>query len=325
MKRWRSAALSPGAVLGCDPQRRYPARMSEPRPPGPAPAKDFSSDLVVTPDGTSLRVVVRDRGEKIPYLLVHGLASNARLWDGVGLRLAEAGHPSVAVDQRGHGESDKVDHGFDFATLVTDLETVIRSTVGRPVIVAGQSWGGNVVLELAADRPDLVAGVVCVDGGFIKLSESFPDWSSVERQLAPPRLSGMAAVDLEAGMRAGLTGFPPAAIEAQLANFEILTDGTVRQRLSFDRHMTILRFLWEHDPDELSTRVHQPVMVIAALGGAPGHTERVQGFAGRLSRGSVVWMDAHHDMHAQRPEDIGDLLLRFADEVVTTPPGGGAL
>ncbi|HEY5472951.1 MAG TPA: alpha/beta fold hydrolase, partial [Candidatus Limnocylindrales bacterium] len=38
-----------------------------------------------------------------PFLLVHGLASNARLWDGVARRLTEAGHRSVAVDLRGHG------------------------------------------------------------------------------------------------------------------------------------------------------------------------------------------------------------------------------
>ena len=84
--------------------------------------------------------------------------------------------------------------------------------------------------------------------------------------------------------------------------------------LTFDRHMTILRFLWEHDPDELSTRVHQPVLVIAATGGSLGHADRVTEFSGRLRRGSVVWMDAHHDMHAQRPEEISELLRRFAAE-----------
>ena len=36
----------------------------------------------------------------------------------------------------------------------------------RPV-VAGQSWGGNVVVELAASRPDVLCGAVAVDGGFI--------------------------------------------------------------------------------------------------------------------------------------------------------------
>ncbi|HZZ48199.1 MAG TPA: alpha/beta fold hydrolase, partial [Pseudonocardia sp.] len=44
-------------------------------------------------------------GAARPVLLVHGMSSNARLWDGVAERLAAAGHPVVAVDLRGHGTS----------------------------------------------------------------------------------------------------------------------------------------------------------------------------------------------------------------------------
>jgi pimeloyl-ACP methyl ester carboxylesterase len=248
-------------------------------------------------------------------VLVHGLASNARLWDEVGEVLASAGHASVAIDLRGHGESDKVDHGYDFTTLVADLEAVIGATLGSPVIAAGQSWGGNVVLELAAQRPDLVTGVVCVDGGFIKLSEAFADWETAAAELAPPRLPPMPRATLEREMQQRLAGFPPGGIAAQVANFEEHDDGLLRPRLRFDRHMTILRFLWEHDPDELSGRVHQPVLVIAAEGGAPGKGPRVAGFVERLRRGSVVWMDAHHDVHAQYPEDVGRLLAAFAAEI----------
>jgi pimeloyl-ACP methyl ester carboxylesterase len=271
---------------------------------------------VRTRDGIGLRVISRGdlRTDRIPFLLVHGLASNARLWDGVGDALAAAGHGNVAVDQRGHGESDKVD-GFDFPTLCDDLASVVAATVGAPVIAAGQSWGGNVVLELAARRPDLVAGVVCVDGGFIKVSEAFPEWEAAQRTLAPPSVTGMTRAQLAALIRSGLAGFPEEGISAQLANFEELPDGTVRARLSRDRHMTILRFLWEHDPDALADRVAQPVLVIATEGGVPGKDGRVASFTGRLARGSAVWMDAHHDVHAQHPETVGALLVDFAASV----------
>ncbi len=43
------------------------------------------------------------------YILVHGLSSNARTWDQVAARLAAAGHQVVAIDQRGHGLSEKPD------------------------------------------------------------------------------------------------------------------------------------------------------------------------------------------------------------------------
>ena len=61
----------------------------------------------------------------VPVLLVHGLASNARLWDGVALHLARRGHRVVAVDQRGHGRSSKPDDGYDMANVANDLRLLI--------------------------------------------------------------------------------------------------------------------------------------------------------------------------------------------------------
>src|SRR5262245_45473360 len=48
-----------------------------------------------------------------PFVLVHGLASNLRLWDGVAEHLLSRGHTVVALDQRGHGRSDAPESGYD--------------------------------------------------------------------------------------------------------------------------------------------------------------------------------------------------------------------
>jgi pimeloyl-ACP methyl ester carboxylesterase len=64
-------------------------------------------------------------------------------------------------DRRGYGRS--VDENglhpgpFDMASQVQDALGLIN---GRPVVVVGHSYGGNVALTLAAQRPDLVRGVV---------------------------------------------------------------------------------------------------------------------------------------------------------------------
>lgn len=265
--------------------------------------------------GPALSAVVHPGREgPVPFLLVHGLASNARLWDGVGEILAGEGHTAVAVDQRGHGLSDRVDGGFDFPTLAADLAAVVEATCGGPVVAAGQSWGGNVVLELAARHPDLVLAACMVDGGFIALSDTFPSWDEAERMLAPPPLEGMRASDLEAGMRVRFSGWPEEGVQGQLANFELLADGTVRPHLTRDRHMRILRELWSHHPDDAARRLDVPVAVIAAEDGWPGKRERVEAFTGNLALGSVTWVDAHHDVHAQRPELVAGLLLELARE-----------
>jgi pimeloyl-ACP methyl ester carboxylesterase len=259
-----------------------------------------------------LRVLVRP-GEGIPFLLVHGLASNARLWDGVAERLAAAGCPSAAVDQRAHGESDRVDGGFDFATLAADLAAVVDRVFGRKVVAAGQSWGGNVVLELAHRHPDRVAAVALVDGGFIRLADPFPVWEEAAAALAPPIFDGLTRGELELGARARFAGWPETGIRAQLANFEELADGTVRPRLTRERHMRILRELWEHHPDETAAALDLPVVVLVADGdGLPGKDERVEAFGAALRRGRVVHLTGHHDLHAQQPEAVAGVLLELA-------------
>ena len=64
------------------------------------------TDRAVPGDGVSLHA--RDwGGNGQAVVLLHGLASNARIWDGVAPRLAGAGLRVVALDQRGHGASDQ--------------------------------------------------------------------------------------------------------------------------------------------------------------------------------------------------------------------------
>ena len=278
--------------------------------PGPA---DSTRRWVETANGASLSVIERPGdSERPPFLLVHGLASNARLWDGVAARLAETGHASVAVDQRGHGQSAPGEARFDFATLVEDLAEVVTSTLGRPVVAVGQSWGGNVVLELAVRRPDLVEALALIDGGFLTLSEAFPDWPEAERVLAPPDLTSLTAVELETEMRARLEGWPEEGIRGQLANFEVLPDGKVRPHLSRGNHMAILRHLWEHHPDAIVPGVKCPVLVLAVGEGSSDKAARVEAFARGLAHANVRWVSGHHDVHAQMPGLVADCLVELA-------------
>jgi len=187
-----------------------------------------------------------------PVLAVHGLASNARLWDGVASALVADGHPVAAVDQRGHGLSDKPANGYDFATLTSDLVAVADHLgwVGaRRPVVAGQSWGANVAVELAARHPDRVAALVLVDGGTIELSGRFADWPTCEAALTPPPLDGTPLTRMRRWLDGAHPDWPAAGIDATLANMEVLADGTVRPcgsttRRSGGRHWTCRCWWW---------------------------------------------------------------------------------
>ena len=251
-------------------------------------------------------------GEQQPMLLVHGLASNARMWDGVGDALARLGHEVVAVDLRGHGQSDKPDTGYDFETVTADLLGVIRGLGWARPVVVGQSWGGNVVVELAARAPEAVRGVAGVDGGAIDLSARYPTWEEAAERLRPPALAGTPAADLEARFRAAHPDWPESGIRGMLANFEVRPDGTVAPWLTLPRHMAILRSLWEQRPLETLAAVRVPVVLVGAASGdaaADAATRAALERASRvLRRGRVAEMAGEHDLHAQHPEAVAALL-----------------
>jgi pimeloyl-ACP methyl ester carboxylesterase len=243
-------------------------------------------------------------GGRPPFLLVHGLASNARLWDGVAARLNAAGHRVVAVDQRGHGQSDKPDHGYDFATVTADLVALIDALDLAPAVAAGQSWGGNVVLELAHRYPDRLLGVACVDGGTIELSRALPEWEDAATALAPPQLAGTPAAEIESYMRRAHADWPPEGIDGALANFEVLADGTVTPWLTRARHMLILRELWTHRPPLLYPELKVPVLLVGASERYP-LSEALES----IPRSRGLRIDADHDIHAQKPDVVARLLL----------------
>jgi pimeloyl-ACP methyl ester carboxylesterase len=274
-----------------------------------------SLGYITTREGIDLSVRTLP-GERRPwFLLVHGLASNAQLWCGVAARLAAAGFPSVAVDQRGHGLSQQVDTGFGFDALSLDLVDVMQTINTGPVVAVGQSWGGNVVVELAARHPKSVAGVGLIDGGFLRLAEDFPTWEIARESLAPPVFNGARMEDMRRAMTTRLEGFSSDAIEAQLANFEVNKDGTIRARLQRRNHFAILEQLWDHDPDIAASKISAPILAIAVEGGSPRKSGRVAEFAAAAGA-TVRWMTGHHDVHAQKPDVVARVLLDWTGEVL---------
>ena len=237
--------------------------------------RDRQVDVGGSPEGLRLRV--REwPGDGPTVVLVHGLASNARIWDAVAPRLAERCRV-VAYDQRGHGLSDTPADGYGFAEVVGDLRRLIETLgLGRPTLV-GHSWGGNVVLELAATYPDAVAALALVDGGFIELADDpRMTWERVADELAPPDLTGLTFAQLVERARGGVAGdYWSDAVAATLrTSFEDGPDGRIRPRLTRDRHLAILRALWEQRPSELYGRIRCPTLVVPARRAAEAERDR---------------------------------------------------
>jgi len=97
-------------------------------------------------------------------LMLHGGGQNRFSWKNTGQVLADEGFHVVALDSRGHGDSDRAPEAdYDVETLTDDVMQVLDA-IGRPVMLIGASMGGLTGI-LVADRagPDRVTRLMLVD------------------------------------------------------------------------------------------------------------------------------------------------------------------
>jgi pyruvate dehydrogenase E2 component (dihydrolipoamide acetyltransferase) len=130
--------------------------------------------------------------DALPLLLVHGFSGDKDNWLFNIADLASA-RRVVALDLPGHGASSKdVDDGSIAA--LTDSVAGFMDAIGmRRAVVVGHSLGGGVAIELAAGRPDRIAGVV--------LLSAFGTGNPVNRQFIDELLAADRRKEMKAALR----------------------------------------------------------------------------------------------------------------------------
>lgn len=84
-------------------------------------------------------------------ILIHGITDNRHMWHPL-LRDLAVGHQVLAVDLRGHGESDS-DDGYDPISYATDVVETAAALGVSDAVVVGHSLGGVVASAFAAIAP----------------------------------------------------------------------------------------------------------------------------------------------------------------------------
>lgn len=97
-------------------------------------------------------------------LMLHGGGQNRFSWKNTGQILADHGFHVVALDARGHGDSDRAPDGeYTVDSLTRDVLAVLRQ-IGRPVVLIGASMGGLTGIRVAHQAgPQAVTKLVLVD------------------------------------------------------------------------------------------------------------------------------------------------------------------
>jgi pimeloyl-ACP methyl ester carboxylesterase len=280
-------------------------------------------------DGVRL-AATRWPGAGTPVVLLHGLASQRRFWNLVAPRLA--GLPVLALDQRGHGDSDRPDGAYDGATCAADLAIAMDALGWSRAVVVGHSWGGSVAATFAAEHPERTIALVAIDGGFAGISTATPEERLERRRMLEPPRWALPPEELVATISQHAPGGAWSAdlAAAVLPIFEVADDGLARARLPFEIHMRIVDTLLDYDAAAVLARVRCPAWLVSCETIDAGDAWSTAKSAALDALRDVVakprilrWGGAVHDVPLQWPDLVAGLLRAVVDDAADAAPAAG--
>jgi len=245
-------------------------------------------------------------------VLLHGVTANAWWWEDFARHLA-ADFRLLALDQRGHGDSESVKPpAYSPADYAQDVARFIDFCGVKEAVIVGHSQGGINALALVRDRPDVARAVVAVD---IALT------STSRRDRFLVRLKNLPTVaypDLEiAKARFRLMpreGDIPAEVLARVAERSLGRTAAGGYTFKFDRDS----FYGSDGINVLETIAAVRVPLLLVRGGRSRIMTAEAAHRAQQSNPLVrlaVIDDAHHHVIIERPAALAALVERFVREV----------
>jgi pimeloyl-ACP methyl ester carboxylesterase len=112
-------------------------------------------------DAAGVRTYYEDDGSGEPLLLLHGGMVTIETWGNQRGPLAERYHVYLP-ERRGHGRSPDVPGSTSYELMAADTAAFMQALGIESAHLVGWSDGGNVALELALARPELVRKMVLI-------------------------------------------------------------------------------------------------------------------------------------------------------------------
>lgn len=278
-----------------------------------APHAPVSRKLITYPsarDGTPIHIEYADEGDGPAICILPSLARSGRDYDVVAAMLVREGFRVVRPEPRGIGRSKGPMQALDMHDFAADVAAVLDQERIGPLVVVGHAWGSQPARTLAADRPDLVCGVVMAAASAGKLppgSQEQP-YSRLRNAIdgaSDPGLSEDERIDcLRRAFfapghdpRVWLDGW---SIEAHGAQSHARRATPVDDYFSAGQHVPILDLQAEHDA----------VVIPGVMKPHLGDRVTVQ-----------VIRDAGHAMAPEQPRAMADAIAAFARRVYRSRTG----
>jgi pimeloyl-ACP methyl ester carboxylesterase len=126
-------------------------------------ARNQDANLLTRPDG---RVAYDVDGTGPLVVLVPGMGDLRQTYRFMAPALRDAGYRVACTDLRGHGDSDSTFSSYGDIETGGDIVALVE-TLGGPAVIVGNSMGAGAAVIAAADRPELVRGLVLA-GPFVR-------------------------------------------------------------------------------------------------------------------------------------------------------------
>jgi len=251
-------------------------------------------------------------GEHPTILMLHGGGQNRHSWKNTGQILADAGFHVIALDSRGHGDSDRSPTATYAVEALCDDTLQVLYQIGRPVVLIGASMGGMTGIAAAHEAgPELVTKLVLVD--------------------VVPRFEKGGSARIRDFMASGLDGFDTLeeAADAVAAYLPHRTKPRSVEGLKKNLRERDGRWYWHWDPafltkpeDDPFVRVEKleqaainleiPILLIRGKLSDVVSTKGVQDFLAKVPRAELVELsDAGHTAAGDDNDAFTDAVVQF--------------
>ncbi len=277
-------------------------------------------------DGTMIHYLdwgPADGGEAIgpPLILIHATGFLAALWRPIAERLS-ARFRVVALDQRGHGQSDKPPDGYRFEVFADDLQRLIETLELESPIAAGHSSGGTTIVMHAARHAGVISRAVLIepilpnpawiaDAGPERPVNTMAEGARKRRAVWPSRDELFAAYRTRPAFQTWQEETLRLYVDEGTRSRE---DGQVELLCPPELEAQFYEAVTDVDSASLLPQLACPTLV---LWGAESHLREGMGdmAAGNLPNArTVVVPETTHFLPQERPDEVGRLMEEFLSD-----------
>lgn len=252
--------------------------------------------------------------ERPSILMLHGGGQNRFSWKNTGQILADAGYHVVALDSRGHGDSDRSPTAdYSVEALCGDALQVLYQ-VGKPAVLIGASMGGLTGILAAHEAgPELVEKLVLVD--------------------VVPRFEKDGSARIRDFMASGVEGFETLeeAADAVAAYLPHRTKPRSPEGLKKNLRLRDGRWYWHWDPafltkphddpfarmdklEQAATNLEIPILLIRGKLSDVVSDEGVKDFLAKVPNAELTELaDAGHTAAGDDNDAFSEVVVQFVD------------